>query len=162
MPGKKIVVTKDQLEWAMTQTNSVHAAASVLGIAYTTFIRRCKEHGVYKPNQGLQGTNKPRAETSTLEKIFSNEVFAKGSDIKTKMLKAGLINDECSICKLPPVWKGKKLVMQMDHIDGDRTNNSQSNLRLLCPNCHAQTHTFSRGKFRSQHAVVAELVDAQA
>jgi 5-methylcytosine-specific restriction endonuclease McrA len=76
------------------------------------------------------------------------------------MLKAGLWIEECSECKLPPLWNGKKLTLQLDHIDGDKTNNAQSNLRLLCPNCHAQTHTFSKGKFRATNAVVAELVDA--
>jgi hypothetical protein len=34
------------------------------------------------------------------------------------------------------------LVLQLDHIDGDRSNNTIDNLRLLCPNCHTQTPTF--------------------
>jgi len=149
MTRKRIEVTKEQLEWAAEQTNSAYAASTTLGIAYTTFIRRCKELGVYKPNQGLKGTSKPNPKWEIpLDKIFSNEVFLRGGAIKPKMLKAGLIIDECAICKLPPTWNGKKLVLQMDHIDGDRTNNAQSNLRLLCPNCHTQTDTFSKGKFR--------------
>lgn len=32
---------------------------------------------------------------------------------------------------------------QVDHIDGDSTNNRLDNLRLLCPNCHSQTNTFA-------------------
>jgi hypothetical protein len=32
---------------------------------------------------------------------------------------------------------------QVDHIDGDSTNNKLVNLRLLCPNCHSQTDTFA-------------------
>lgn len=31
--------------------------------------------------------------------------------------------------------------VQMDHIDGNYTNNSIDNLRLLCPNCHEDTPT---------------------
>jgi len=34
----------------------------------------------------------------------------------------------------------------LDHIDGDCCNNEEGNLRLLCPNCDAQTDTFCRGK----------------
>ena len=35
--------------------------------------------------------------------------------------------------------------LELDHIDGDNTNNEIKNLRYLCPNCHALTNTY-RGK----------------
>ena len=164
MSRKRVEVTKEQLEWAMTQTNSAYAASQHLGLMYTTFIRRCKEYGVYKPNQGLKGTAKPNPRARIpLEKILCNEHFMTGGAIKKKLIEAGLVKDECSNCGIPPVWDGKKLTIQLDHIDGDRTNNAQSNLRLLCPNCHSQTHTFSKGKLRKKsHAHVAKLVSAYA
>jgi hypothetical protein len=74
MARKRIEVTKEELEWAIAQTNSVRAASTVLGIAYMTFKRRCVEFGVHKPNQGLKGTNKPNPKWEIpLEKIFNNE-----------------------------------------------------------------------------------------
>lgn len=39
-------------------------------------------------------------------------------------------------------WNGKPLVLELEHIDGDASNNSENNLSLLCPNCHSQTNTF--------------------
>lgn len=54
--------------------------------------------------------------------------------------------NKCSICNIPPVWNDKFLVLQIDHIDGDRKNNTYDNLRLLCPNCHTQTETWGRRK----------------
>ncbi len=34
--------------------------------------------------------------------------------------------------------------LEIDHIDGNAENNSDSNLRLLCPNCHALTPLFRK------------------
>lgn len=35
-----------------------------------------------------------------------------------------------------------KTPLQIHHIDGDCTNNSENNLQLLCPNCHSLTENF--------------------
>lgn len=45
-------------------------------------------------------------------------------------------------CALGPVWRGKPLVLQVDHTNGDSTDNTRENLRFLCPNCHSQTGNF--------------------
>lgn len=44
---------------------------------------------------------------------------------------------------------GKEISLELDHIDGDSTNNEKSNLRFLCPNCHATTETY-RGKNKNK------------
>lgn len=57
---------------------------------------------------------------------------------------------KCECCGISD-WQGKSITLQVDHIDGDATNNSKLNLRLICPNCHSQTDTFAganRGKGR--------------
>ena len=33
-------------------------------------------------------------------------------------------------------------ILQIHHIDGDASNTQESNLKLLCPNCHAMTENF--------------------
>jgi len=45
--------------------------------------------------------------------------------------------------------------VEVEHIDGDWSNNILSNLTLLCPNCHALTPTFralNRGRGRPHRA----------
>ncbi len=43
------------------------------------------------------------------------------------------------------------VLLEIDHIDGDSENNSESNLQLLCPNCHSLTDNYknlNKGKGR--------------
>ena len=52
----------------------------------------------------------------------------------------------CKICGISE-WNGKPIVLWTDHIDGDASNNSPDNFRLVCPNCDSQSETFG-GKNR--------------
>lgn len=63
--------------------------------------------------------------------------------IHTFNTRLGLLEHKCQECGILPEWRGKKLVLQLDHIDGDNSNNVLSNFRFLCPNCHSQTETFT-------------------
>jgi hypothetical protein len=53
----------------------------------------------------------------------------------------------CEQCGLSE-WQGSPIPLELDHIDGNPSNNDPNNLRILCSNCHAQTPTF-RNKRRS-------------
>ena len=51
-------------------------------------------------------------------------------------------NYKCLCCGINQEWMGKSLIFELDHIDGNRKDNSRCNLRMMCPNCHSQTETF--------------------
>jgi len=63
-----------------------------------------------------------------------------GNDAKKKILfeERGEKCVQCGILE----WCGKKLTLQLDHIDGNRENNIRENLRILCPNCHSLTSSY--------------------
>lgn len=92
--------------------------------------------------------------------IYSNdEIFRKNSawrsntsSLKKRILKYNLLEYKCSLCGNEGYWNNKPLVLQLDHIDGDRTNNEITNLRFLCPNCHTQTDTYAnkRGSYHKK------------
>ena len=50
----------------------------------------------------------------------------------------------CSVCKNKE-WNNQPIPIELDHINGDASNNKLENLRLICPNCHAQTSSY-KGK----------------
>ena len=45
---------------------------------------------------------------------------------------------KCEVCSVSD-WQGKPITLQVDHINGDPSNDRPDNLRLICPNCHSQT-----------------------
>lgn len=68
------------------------------------------------------------------------------SQIRALVIKEKLLPYVCNECDSPPVWRDKPLTLELDHIDGDTSNNIITNLRFLCPNCHDQTLTYGRRK----------------
>lgn len=54
---------------------------------------------------------------------------------------------KCAICGISNIWNNQELNFVLDHINGDASNSSKENLRLICPNCDSQLPTFkSRNK----------------
>lgn len=55
--------------------------------------------------------------------------------------------------------KTQKIPLQVNHIDGESTNNNPNNLELICPNCHSLTPTwgrFGKGRKKRYNAGVAQ------
>ena len=61
--------------------------------------------------------------------------------IKTYLFKK--YDNKCARCgwsEINPFTKN--IPLEIEHIDGNYKNNSESNLILLCPNCHSLTATY--------------------
>ena len=86
--------------------------------------------------------------TETINRFNRGEV----SDRKTiRKILTEFRGYKCSCCGISE-YNNKPLTLQVDHADGNAGNNSPDNLRLICPNCHSQTDTFSaknKGKGRA-------------
>lgn len=120
---------------------SMYQISQKIGMKFETFKRKAKDLGVYVPNRGGKGTIKSKR---SLFDIFSNKVKIRSSELRERLIKEGLKERKCEECEIEN-WNGKKIVFELDHIDGNNENNAFENLKILCPNCHSQTPTF-RGR----------------
>ena len=94
------------------------------------------------------------------EKYSLEEVFIKNSPVTQKVLRGyverhNIIPYRCDICGCDGHWQDSMIALELDHIDGNNTNNEINNLHYLCPNCHALTSTY-RGRNKETSNLVSE------
>lgn len=102
-------------------------------------------------NKGTSGILKKKmSKENALTKIFTSN-YQGGSSVKKYIRYYNLIPEVCGECNLGKEWNKKPITLELDHIDGDSSNNQLANLRWLCPNCHSQTDTFRGRKLRKRY-----------
>jgi 5-methylcytosine-specific restriction endonuclease McrA len=147
-------IGKNELQELLNKSNSIVAVLISLGLKPYSGNHRTLSKRIIKDNLNIgqltinrKKLQKARLKSSrnelTIQEVFKkNGTFTSGG-LKRKILKYSLMPYCCKICNNLGLWNDKKLSLQLDHIDGDNTNNLLNNLRFLCPNCHTQTSTYS-------------------
>ena len=85
------------------------------------------------PNSGSRQRLEPH------EVLFNGS--GRGQHVVKRVASMFLDPDTCEICGLTNEWNGGKLVMILDHKDGNNQNHALENLRFICPNCNSQLPT---------------------
>jgi len=93
---------------------------------------------------------------ATQEKYSLEEVFIENSPVTQKVLRGyverhNILEYKCQKCGCDGHWQDGIISLEIDHINGNNTDDRIENLHYLCPNCHALTETY-RGKNKALKA----------
>lgn len=151
MPKRRKYI-KEDLEEIVQNNISVRGVLSDLGIVpaggnYKTIQKKIQEFNIDTSHflgQGyLRGKSHSFSKKIPLSEILvENSSYTSTSHLKNRLLKDNLFDYKCSECSISD-WNGKPLSLHLDHINGINDDHRFDNLRLLCPNCHSQTPTWT-------------------
>lgn len=138
--------TKIQLKKAAAESTSVRQVIKCLGLrpAGGNYSQIKKFLDLYNIdtshfkgkawNKGMKGIGIYRTK---LEDILKKDSCYQSYKLKKRLFAKGLKKSECEICKWAEYSIDGRLPLELDHINGDHSDNRLENLRVLCPNCHS-------------------------
>lgn len=85
--------------------------------------------------------DRPRAGRMRLDEILVEHSSYTRSHLKRRLYEAGLKAPICEICGQDEDWRGLRMSMIIDHVNGVHDDNRLANLRIVCPNCAATLDT---------------------
>lgn len=141
-------------------------AAKATGMAYRNFIKKAKELGCYKPNQGCKGVKKSEVFGHRKDHILTEDILAgkypqyQTYKLKIRLITEGYFEDKCSICGWNKKPDGHEFTpCELDHINGNPVDHRLDNLRLICPNCHSLTKTYRFRRGKTNESLGRKLLD---
>lgn len=142
--------TQQQLEEAARVSKSKRSVLKLLGLRptggnykqldkYLTVYRVDLSHFTGKAwNKGLSGYKQPR---QALEHILVLGSTFQSHKLKNRLFDVGLKLKRCEECGWAQYSIDGRLPLELDHINGNGSDNRLENLRILCPNCHSLKST---------------------
>ncbi|WP_335977784.1 HNH endonuclease signature motif containing protein [Streptomyces sp. CA2R106] len=156
------LIGREVLTAAVSASTSVAGVLRALGIAGNTSGRRRVRRSLaaygldtshFTGQRHFLGTVSPARKPA--ERILVRREAGAGRT-RTGLLRRALdeigVPRVCAACGTGEAWQGRRLVLEIDHISGDRSDDRRENLRYLCPSCHSQTAGFGGRSGRARAA----------
>ena len=147
---------KQELEEAVKTSKTIKEALIKLdlraaGGSYKQFKRYCEKWGIdyshfSTASERAKQTFGSRTKIPMDQILVENSTYAR-HNLKRRLYKEGYKKRECELCGQGEEWRGKKMSLILDHINGVHNDNRLENLRIVCPNCNATLSTHC-GKHR--------------
>jgi hypothetical protein len=92
-----------------------------------------------------------------LEEVMVEDSSFNRGHLKKRLYDEGLKEPRCEICGQGEFWRGIRISLILDHINGHGRDHRLENLRIVCPNCAATLETHCGRNIR----MIADRVCAQ-
>jgi Zn finger protein HypA/HybF involved in hydrogenase expression len=144
--------TNDEFIEAVKTSTSIRQVLSKIGLKEAGGNYKVAQEKIKKLNldtshftgKGWLKGKTHRHTTKPIEYYLTENSYHQSYKLKNRLIKDGIKEHKCEECGIIK-WRGKLTPIELDHINGNPRDNRLENLRILCPNCHAQTETY-RGK----------------
>lgn len=146
--SKTHLVSEQQFKEIVETSNSYAECCRKLGLCdkgrhgVDAIKKRCNELNIIPTHFNRSGHS--NSKKYTIEEILiENSTYKNIERLKIRLVNENKLKYQCAICGNLGEWNNQPLTLQLDHINGIHTDHRLENLRFLCPNCHAQTDTYS-------------------
>lgn len=141
--------TKDELAAVVAECVSFAEVArrfgkSPVGGNTTNLKRLCMRHNIDITHmtgqahmRGQRANNKLTPHERLVMGNGPTDHRIQGFKLRDALIEAG-VEYKCNVCGMDPVWNGKPITLEVDHIDEQYWNNTKENLQFICSNCHTQ------------------------
>ena len=141
--GKKDILTRSRIEWAIRQVKSARQAAQLLGVNRKTFRKYAERYGLYEEVKNQKGIGIPKAYNlhsgrHNLDDILEGKYTKYNTyKLQQRLVNTGYVEEKCSSCGFEEHRiTDFRVPLKMDFEDGDSTNHKLDNIRMLCYNCY--------------------------
>jgi 5-methylcytosine-specific restriction endonuclease McrA len=153
MKSKYDNYSREELQKIIDNSISIRQVIIKIGLSpnghggYITFKKKVKEYSLditelkKRTREYLKNNLSSGRDKIPLELVTTKDSNYSRTCLKKRLLKDGLLENVCEICGQLPIWNGKPLTLQLDHINGVYNDNRLENLRIVCGHCHSQLET---------------------